>query len=164
MFHSQRINLAYCLWNPSVNNTGIASMPALCCMPLQVPVQPRNNVGLTSNRSPQMYDMGRKPYVLFLGNYRCAHYRHNATCCYAFHLPRMPAPARQCRWPGMLCTFVANRRWPTENFRCFGFSPAIFKTLPAFTHATACTVADKKGKLWELYRMVTCARNRKPEQ
>ena len=63
-------------------------------------------------------------------------------CCYAFHLPCMPAPLPRRKPAGAhVALFPAGRR-PSPILRRVGFRDALFGACSAFTHVPACMVAE----------------------
>ena len=71
-----------------------------------------------------------------------ARHRQGFPCCYAFHLPCMPAPLPRRKPAGaFVALFPAGRR-PSPDYRRVGFRVKRFEACSAFTRVPACMVAE----------------------
>ena len=71
-----------------------------------------------------------------------AWHRHGFPCCYAFHLPCMPAPLPRRKPAGaFVALFPAGRR-PSPDYSRVGFRVKRFEACSAFTRVPACMVAE----------------------
>ena len=71
-----------------------------------------------------------------------ARHRQGFPCCYAFHLPCMPAPIPRRKPAGaFVALFPAGQR-PSPYYRRVGFRAKRFEACSAFTRVPACMVAE----------------------
>ena len=71
-----------------------------------------------------------------------ARHRQGFPCCYAFHLPCMPAPIPRRKPAGALVALFPAGQRPSPNDRRVGFRIMRFEACSAFTRVPACMVAE----------------------
>ncbi len=71
-----------------------------------------------------------------------ARHRQGFPCCYAFHLPCMPAPLPRRKPAGALVVLFPAGRRPSPDYRRVGFRINRFEACSAFTRVPACMVAE----------------------